>query len=1743
MRPTFDAQLIADLRLRVIEHNEAHPQAKVKLGELRKVYEKNFRRSNPGARAMHHVDRQLAQLAKADDFEADKHPRGTDGRFASDGAPSAPTVLAITLPQTSQQHALLQSQNAGYKALTTDALNEHRFEAAGTVIQTVGSLTAGAAIVGLLARARAGGASERVVANSFGAFGRLGAGSAGSALGAAAVRAARVVGLKRPDAADAIRFRRAAAQGGETVGNVVGSRTHRVAAAMVQGALDTAGNGDMHHRAVKLFDSMSAQLIREGQPPAEARAAAMKVAVKLNAKLKRRRQRVVFGGLSLFTGVGIRNQLKDSIVDPAQIGRTLDDASFRLIQKRAADTPELGLAFRRYTEVLAKGGSVSGSIDSLGKWVASGGGADAELRKAVPLPWGRAAARVFTGIGALTGAAAGGAAAYGVSRATQRTQGAGQFDEEAHPRATDGKFTSKEGRNRRAAQVGGILGGAAAGIAVAALLGRRNARLQTLAVSALQRRGADELANIRSYKTGAAKRAIEAGPARIKDLIENGNGFKAHRELVQRIKTMGASDPTVVQTRLQRAYHERLAELLSTNPALQLPLDGGFAPVRDFAAAGYTMPRKLEMQRTATLKALGTMTREEFQTAVSKLQPVDQAEALKVFDDGVAAVKGVPEAMQGHSAAITAAQANMHDLKTKEIAALDAKRHAEATLAAAPDGTPKEVATVAVAETSKTHAQATLDHKKAATATTKLQNNPSGVTDPFTNKNIQPPTEADIEARLRTLYSDATVKATKVMDAEAAGIMQAQEARHLKQYDYKMAVQAVRGVRNGAPRAAGQATKALADLYKKTKEARLVLRKAVLAHAPNEKELADLNLATKRTKATKTTLGGRLIDPPARVMSKERLDDLRAREEKIRAAHTVSAGKVEAAQTAVSDVNNLRMEATSAFRKAMDDAEPKPADYKPGLLSVEARRDLDRVKSGLSRTWKDFVRSPTSKKLKDLTDEARAGLKAGAKRTKDGVKGGAKRAYEDLLTRDDGKGRRELSPAKVVSAVGLAGSALAAAENDLTTVKDRMFGTPEEKATARAKSTRTKFEQKIDPISGAGYYALSVANPKKKGERTVVWAERFDSVHGKATPIVGGGPLSELEASMKMRDQQRQAQKFQQPAAQGQGALRRMTNLPADKSEAAIAQVNALRSAGKLMTAPTFPGGPSLELASPDHGMPAVNEAAGSVINHLGNGFGTARVTPEGDDLHKTLDALFSIEGRTLSPKQVYRELTGYKDSGEASSRKSILTPNTAYAKQGADDPAILTALAANLTSIGKRPQPLNKQETDHLHRAVAVIAHVKKLSASGVEALHTKIAMMGSRSQTDPAGSVPPAQPAPAPPPAAEGTSGMARSNPQKPKPASIDLEKPASAGGPAYSVVSGQQRAMKNSMALGEKLGFDETHQYERLATTINGLARNLTNSYDLSAHEAVDVVSKALHGLMSTPADAESMRLMLTAPGGARQLLHDRTFLEHLSAHAEDAGGTMKKSILLDDLDQLLKISMGEFVESMHPRAPSGAIDGGEFVAGTHQQSGVGGKVAGEVVEAGGKNASVGGAAAVSAGQRWSHPVRMGNELGSALGYETAFNVASRALPAGIGTFGRLAAETVLGMAGGAAGAAGGNAIGQSIDRSQTGKKKAAEYAPPEDVSIGQTVAGVGGAMAGGMWGNAAGAAAGALAGRAIGGTIGAMGGPLGAIALGTVAGYAGEKISSGIYGYFAGYDAPAVKRAMTRFVPNAPPGKAP
>jgi hypothetical protein len=128
MRPTFTDKLIGELRERLIAHNERAREAGaplVKLSQLKDVYGRNFRRKNPEVRAMQKVEGYLDDLAKAGNFDETKHPRKR-GEFTT------------KLEASAEAHRRRQQTDAGYRALTTQIIPEHRNELEGSLVRDIG---------------------------------------------------------------------------------------------------------------------------------------------------------------------------------------------------------------------------------------------------------------------------------------------------------------------------------------------------------------------------------------------------------------------------------------------------------------------------------------------------------------------------------------------------------------------------------------------------------------------------------------------------------------------------------------------------------------------------------------------------------------------------------------------------------------------------------------------------------------------------------------------------------------------------------------------------------------------------------------------------------------------------------------------------------------------------------------------------------------------------------------------------------------------------------------------------------------------------------------------------------------------------------------------------------------------------------------------------------------------------------------------------------------------------------------------------------------------------------------------------------------------------------------------------------------------------------------------------------------------------------------------------------------------
>ncbi|WP_164867942.1 hypothetical protein [Rhodovarius crocodyli] len=121
-RCRWTPELIGDLRMRVMRHNQTPGTQKVRLEELKKAFAARARGAEPMAAGMKAVDRLL--LAKADDDQ----PRESNGRFARSGAPDMSGQGRFYRDvATPFQHRQLREQNAGYEAANQTVIPETRY--------------------------------------------------------------------------------------------------------------------------------------------------------------------------------------------------------------------------------------------------------------------------------------------------------------------------------------------------------------------------------------------------------------------------------------------------------------------------------------------------------------------------------------------------------------------------------------------------------------------------------------------------------------------------------------------------------------------------------------------------------------------------------------------------------------------------------------------------------------------------------------------------------------------------------------------------------------------------------------------------------------------------------------------------------------------------------------------------------------------------------------------------------------------------------------------------------------------------------------------------------------------------------------------------------------------------------------------------------------------------------------------------------------------------------------------------------------------------------------------------------------------------------------------------------------------------------------------------------------------------------------------------------------------------------
>lgn len=147
MKPIVSAQVIGELRHRVIAHNEALPEDlraehRVKLNDLKKLYRQWYGGRDPHQHALALIDARLEQLHKQVLAKAapPTERRDEDGRFTSGGQRGFYRDVA-----SRSAHRQLEDENAGYEAAQTQVIPETRFSLFGPPIAGAAGVAYGVA--------------------------------------------------------------------------------------------------------------------------------------------------------------------------------------------------------------------------------------------------------------------------------------------------------------------------------------------------------------------------------------------------------------------------------------------------------------------------------------------------------------------------------------------------------------------------------------------------------------------------------------------------------------------------------------------------------------------------------------------------------------------------------------------------------------------------------------------------------------------------------------------------------------------------------------------------------------------------------------------------------------------------------------------------------------------------------------------------------------------------------------------------------------------------------------------------------------------------------------------------------------------------------------------------------------------------------------------------------------------------------------------------------------------------------------------------------------------------------------------------------------------------------------------------------------------------------------------------------------------------------------------------------------
>jgi hypothetical protein len=1587
-RPNFDAPTIAALRERVITHNQNDGARATKLGELKAVYTQGWAkaRGDRHSGALAKVDEHLGNLAKAE-FDDSDHPRATDGKFTESGggAKAATPAAAIPLPATPAEHRHLADTNAGYAALQSQVIPETRFGVAGSAARDAAALALGIGYAASLARGRSNGLAARGLRAAGGAFGRV---TAGLATGIASHTAAtlkgeylRAVGRDTPvlramRAAKARTATRVAAEAGRVAGRKLGNAAFRAQSWVARGIADSVEDA--------------------GRTPGGAKAA--------------RHTAIALTGL--VPAYAIRESVKDTPLDPQRIGAGVDSVSFRTVQKMVM-SDEIGAAQALMLGVLNKGGDIGDlrkamtphAYSAVGKLVLSGGAALAgalsggAIGAGVGHLSGKRGNPYHDEHGKFTSSANSHHATWGASIGAILGGAAAGLGTYAALRSHNLKILPALAAKNKAAfdaRLGKINAKASAGSAKR-LIGKRDAEIKKAVDAKLAAH--PEVVAARQQNAQFDASAPLPYKRRVEDAVNNHIANQAAFQDAFRIKGTDGKWITIGEIKAgTRMAHLRDSTAQSSAKAF---------------VAKATKDEFDEAIKGLTDVQQGTH-QQWFNDRASHVADVDTqllAHHTKI-----------------HAADAKVAQ-TVADVQKTASEALDAKaivdRGGEPDVLEAAT-TAYTAATEAADKAVKAHAAAEKAAEKLRSQGPKVTL-PSGLgggvipaISAIERQNVLTGIENRVRKSIEGSEGRAYDKKVQAEQARLKGVIAERSNRNL-------AAMTVLGVKTGAPGSARAAHEAALKAHGAYNTIADDLAAAEKAHASARQALGDLEAALKkvptpqqissaqaalltaehdmgktrnvldhaqaevdRLASTALPKKGTPAHAQARQDRARAAGELKAATQQHRAAVRVHAGATRAiddmthqtglrasegeirydAMHAEAEVTNLKGDLAVARAKrasAMADFEqalttPPPASgwkILPDGLMQDLKEDLAHAKASMSETTRAIFDHPTIEKLHAFAERQ---YEAGKAHAMDGV--------NMLFRTRQSDGSYKWSFGKVVVnapiAAGVATSTAIGAKEFAQYAHAQVFGDEEAKKKAKRPELPFGLDWDVHPITGANYAALTVAHPKDKNERVVLYGERQDHFEDPAKQLVPGGRLSVIKGAFQNGKWANQNQGGDgQGGGSGKahtGGLDNFTD-PTQRQKVKDA-LDKLRASSDVNYR-DIPGG---RVSYVNDGVDT-HGAASIVTEHMRRHFlNQGKGKTDTPTYFAGLKALFSGPAAALSPSQRYGMLTGKNTSGGgAGFNHGIFKDATNFTSDSA-------SVARALNTEIDRAVKLNPSREDavNLHRAVWTVQEAKGLSDEQVKPIHDTIAKTyGGTAST------------------AQSASGSAVISTTRSTANDLPKARPASWDRDEFDTLA--QAAAGQLRRAG---GLTWAGSEGDIASVLKMIAVKLHHSHGLDMQEGLTAGATAIaHRIRQTSSRDVGAGIAANETGD------DVVLMDELDnqAHKVKAQRVNK----LDDLDELLKaFGGGPFDGAKHPRVPSGP-GGGEFEAGSGGAAAAASKAA-RAPKRTEKSETPGTTEPHpnedDSGLDELHPARAARDIAGLTGFNAAWDVAEHYLPSG-------------------------------------------------------------------------------------------------------------------------------------------------